>query len=129
MTRPLAITQRGPLEQNFLTPESVVKTFEEAGIHISERELRRLAREIGACRQIGKALFFTEDDIEAIVEASRPCPSKSTKEDRSGTTAEQSPVGGYAALQKLRTKSARNASQPKEKHRSGRVISMGRARQ
>ena len=64
-------------ERSFLTPEAVVSIFAAAGVRISERELRRKAREIGACCQIGKALFFTEGDVDAILEASRPCPSSS----------------------------------------------------
>lgn len=53
---------------DYISPTDVVKHFAEKGIKVSERELRRRAREIGAYRQIGKAIFFLPEDLERIME-------------------------------------------------------------
>lgn len=57
-----------------------VYTAAEVAAHIgcNERRLRSLARSIGACREIGKTLVLTEGDVQAILEATRSCPSSST---------------------------------------------------
>lgn len=40
----------------------------------SARNLRELARKIGACRIVGNRMLLTKEDIAAILEASRPKP-------------------------------------------------------
>ena len=41
---------------------------------VSERTLRRMARELGACRILGKAMFLTEEDRDAVLAALKPPP-------------------------------------------------------
>ncbi len=103
---------------------------EEVAKHLgwSPRRLREFARGLGACRILGNRMLLTQADIDAIMEASRPCPSKSTAGEKSGTTGAQLPVGGYAALLALRTKNERSKSQPNAKNVNGKVITMGRKR-
>lgn len=73
-------------------------------------------------------MVLTPDDIAAILEASRPCPSNSTAEAKSGITAAPLPVGGYEALRKLRTKQEPDRKRQPEKSESGKVLTMARKR-
>lgn len=54
----------------FTTPEDLARS---AGW--SPRKVREIARGLGACRIIGNRMVLTPEDIAAILEASRPCPS------------------------------------------------------
>ena len=96
----------------------------------SERKVREIARKIGACRIVGNRMLLTQTDVDAILEASRPCPSKSTVEAKSGITVAPSLKvdGGYEALQKLRRKTERLNTLPASKPESGKVITMARNR-
>ncbi|WP_311272104.1 MULTISPECIES: hypothetical protein [unclassified Rhizobium] len=55
-----------------MTPSMVAETLRSRGIKISERTLRERARRIGAFREIGKAMFFMPEDIDALLEAAKP---------------------------------------------------------
>jgi hypothetical protein len=55
-----------------ITPTLVVEKMQERGIHLSERTLRDFARKVGACRIIGKAMFFMPEDIEILIAAAKP---------------------------------------------------------
>lgn len=103
----------------FTTPEELA---EQAGW--SPRRVREIARGLGACRIMGNRMVLTDEDVAAILEASRPCPSKSTVEAKSGITVAPLPVGGYEALRKLRSKQELSKSQPSEKRGSGKVLTM-----
>ena len=94
----------------------------------SERRVRELARKLGACRILGNRMVLTEGDVDAILEASRPCPLKSTNEAVSGITGGQLPSGDYAALRELRTKKERLRSRRKSKNGHGNVVLMARER-
>ncbi|MBY2921033.1 hypothetical protein HF259_06215 [Rhizobium leguminosarum] len=59
-----------------ITPSQFVERFAKAGIHISERTLRERARQIGAYRQMGKTMFFMTEDIDTLIEASKPKPRR-----------------------------------------------------
>jgi len=59
-----------------VTPTALVAKFAEAGITISERTLRERARQLGAYRLIGKTMFLMPEDIEVVLEASKPQPKK-----------------------------------------------------
>ncbi|SCX00693.1 hypothetical protein DSM25558_0162 [Agrobacterium sp. DSM 25558] len=61
-----------------MTPAMVAKTLRNRGIMISERTLRERARRIGAFREIGKAMFFMPEDIEALLEAAKPAQKPPT---------------------------------------------------
>jgi hypothetical protein len=55
---------------------SEIATPSELAKHLgwSERRIRALARELGACRILGNRMVLTKEDIEAILEATRPKP-------------------------------------------------------
>ncbi|MCT7665638.1 hypothetical protein [Shinella kummerowiae] len=55
-----------------ITPGAVVETLAARGVVISERTLREKARRTGACRIIGRAMFFMPDDLERLIDAMRP---------------------------------------------------------
>jgi hypothetical protein len=40
----------------------------------SERRIRTLARELGACRILGNRMALTKEDVDVILEATRPAP-------------------------------------------------------
>lgn len=113
------------LAMAFTTPEELA---ESAGW--SPRRVREIARGLGACRIMGNRMVLTDEDVAAILEASRPCPSKSTVEAKSGITGAQllPADGGYEALQKLRKRTERSNSSPASKRESGKVITMARNR-
>ncbi|MDZ5697815.1 hypothetical protein [Chelativorans sp. M5D2P16] len=99
-----------------ISPKAVVERFAEAGIEISERELRRRARELRACRELGKALFFTEGDVVRIIEAAIT-PGRREKECQnsgsagtSGTTLSPSPENAYEEARKRLTGKSRKTS-------------------
>lgn len=62
--------------EDAIAPASVVAKLKERGIEISERALKERAREIGAYRQIGRAIFFTPEDLEKIMEPVAATPPK-----------------------------------------------------
>jgi hypothetical protein len=103
---------------------------EELAQHIgaSERALRKLARELGACRIIGGAMILLPEDVQVIMEASRPCHSGSASAAQSGTTAAPLPEGNFEALQAQRTRPPRKGSRRKSKPERGEVILMGQRR-
>lgn len=119
MTRALTSTPE------FMTPEDLA-----GQTGWSERRLRGIARKIGACRIVGNRMLLTKADVEAIFEASRPCPSSSIAEAKSGTTGGPSlkAGGGYEALLALRKKTERENTSQASKRRSGNVITMDRSR-
>lgn len=51
------------------TPDAVA-----AHLGVSERTLRDMARQLGACRMFGNKMILTEGDVQLIMEAAR-CPS------------------------------------------------------
>ena len=106
-----------------ITPEELAQH-----LGVSERTLREQARAIGACRIIGKKMILLESDVDAIMEATRPCLSKSTSAAKSGNTGAQPPEGDYAALRAQRTKRSPKGSRQKPNGGSGVVISMERGR-
>lgn len=105
------------------TPEDLAREW-----GVPERTLRRMARKIGACSVFGNRMILFADDVAALREATRPCPSRSIVAEKSGTTAAPLPDGDYEALQALRTRQERNASRPNGKRGSGKVILMARKR-
>ena len=100
----------------------------------SERAVRKKARELGACRILGRVMILEDEDVVAILEALRPCPllSSAGQGRTSGTTAAPSALqtldGDYAALLALRTKQMPKGSLPRRKRESGNVVSMDQRR-
>ena len=111
------------LDIKFVTPEELAK---ETGW--SARHVRKLARELGACRILGNRMTLTPDDVQAILEARRPCPSPSIDAAKSGITAGRLPVGSYEALRAQRARKLPSESQPTKKSGNGTVVLMDRPR-
>lgn len=92
----------------------------------SERRVRDKARELGACRILGNRMILLPQDVETLLEATKPCPSKSTNAARFGITEARLPGGDYEALRAQRTKTQPRASRPKPNGSTGKVILMDR---
>lgn len=95
---------------------------------VSERRIRSMARRLGACRVFGKTMVLLPEDVAVILEAARPCPSSSIEEVKSGTTEAPLPDVDYEEARARLTRQQRNASRPRKKTGSGKVISMDRRR-
>lgn len=92
--------------QDAITPAEAVDRLLKKGIHISERTLRKRARQTGAYRKIGRAMFFLPSDINKLAE-----PEKCLKSYK-GKTAHIGLRGGPSTATEL--KSRQNAL-PKQK--------------
>jgi hypothetical protein len=90
----------------------------------SERRVREKARELGACRIFGNRMMLLPQDVNAILEASKPCPSKSIDAVRSIITEERSAAKDFAVLQVLRPGKPRKGLRPRSKPRSANVVPM-----
>jgi len=56
---------------NVFTPEQIAQHF-----GWSPRELRKRAREIGACRIMGNRMVLTDEDLVKLLEATKPAPTQ-----------------------------------------------------
>lgn len=54
---------------DIITPEELAKRM-----GWSARRVRQLARELGACRLLGRNMRLTKEDVETILEATKPKP-------------------------------------------------------
>ena len=90
----------------------------------SERTLRAKARELGACHVLGKTMWLTDEDVEAIQEATRlrPMPPIGVKEI--GITGGQLPGASYEEVRARLRNEQRNGSRRNKKRNTGKVISM-----
>jgi hypothetical protein len=106
-----------------LTPEEVAESW-----GWSPRRLRALIREIGAGHILGKSIVLFDEDICALKEATRLCPSRSTvpRDLESGTTAGPLMDSDYAEVQKLLSAKQRRELRRKKKPDTGNVVWMGR---
>lgn len=95
---------------------------------VSERGLRTLARSIGAYAEVLGKMILLPEHVDQIINAGRPCQSKSTSAVKSGTTGAPLPVGDYEALRAHRTKPLPKGSRRRQKPAHGTVISMDRGR-
>lgn len=108
-----------------MTPEAFAKEW-----GFSPRRVRQLARQLGACRILGNAMRLSDDDVRAILEALKPCPSPSIdgRAEKSGITAGRSGHQvfdiGYEDLVALRTRQTPKGSSPRKRRGSGNVVSM-----
>lgn len=80
--------------ERVISPAAVVDILLTRGVQISERELRRRAREIGAYRQIGKAMFFLPEDLDKIMEPQSCSNSSGARKARTGSRGGPSTVTG-----------------------------------
>ncbi|MEI7774911.1 MAG: hypothetical protein WCK17_09050 [Verrucomicrobiota bacterium] len=111
------------LASAFTTPEALA-----IDTGWSERRIRKIARGLGACRIMGNRMIFTTDDVKAILEASKPCPSSYIDAVTSGTIEAPLPGGSYEALRAQRARKLPSKSPPPKKTAAGRVILMDRHR-
>lgn len=95
-----------------ITPGAVVEILAKCGVVVSERTLREEARRTGACRIIGRAMFFMPDDLDRIVEAMRPTPveappniRRTIRTTRSGSALEEARAKLKALKENQRKKS------------------------
>lgn len=92
----------------------------------SERRVRDLARRLGACRILGNRMVLLGEDVAAIMEAAKPCPSRSidAQEALSGTIGERLPDVDSVALLAHLTRKPRRELRPRLKTNSTNVVSM-----
>ena len=96
----------------------------------SERHVRDLARRLGIGRALGNRLRFLPEDVDAILEATNLCPSKSisVREALSGNIGERLPeIDSVDLLAHLTRKQPREL-RPRLKTSSGSVVSMEKRR-
>ena len=79
-------------------------------LHCSERHLRKLARDLGACSIVGKVMLLSDADVATILEASRPQPRIRTSPAETGAL----PEGDYETLRAMLVK---NMASPTRKRR------------
>jgi len=96
----------------------------------SGRRVRELARKLGACRILGNRMILLGEDVAAIMEAAKPCPSKSiaVREALSGSIGERLPEIDSVDLLAQLTRKPRRELRPRSKTSSGNVVSMGKKR-
>ena len=92
------------------------------------KRVRRLAKCLGACRILGNRMALMPDDIKTILEATKPCHSKSidAREATSSTIAERLPDIGYESRREQRIAKQRRELRPRPKLGSGNVVSIKR---
>src|SRR5882757_4595810 len=80
----------------------------------SERRVRDLARRLGACRLLGNRMVLLGEDVAAIMEAVKPCPSRSidVREALSGTIKGRLPDIDAEALLAHLTRKPRKEMRP-----------------
>ncbi len=109
----------------FTTPKELA-----AHIGWAEKRVRSLARKLGACRLLGNRMVFLPADVSAIMEATRPCPSKAidVREAISGTIGERLPDIDSVDLLAQLTRKPRKELRPRSRTSSGNVVSMEKRR-
>lgn len=109
-----------------LLPEHIKPRDLANHLGVSERTVRKIARDLGACRIIGKEMIFLSEDLDTFMEGIKQCPLDCKNVGTSGTTQERLPGGDYAALRDRLTKPSRKGSRRKSSTAPGNVVSMGR---
>jgi hypothetical protein len=76
----------------------------------TEKALKRLAKSTGCCRKLGRAIGFTESDVQQLLSAC--CDSPETKSHRTGMSVARSPDAAYAkALELVNAHSRRHTEE------------------
>ena len=111
-------------------PETTTPAALAEHMGVSERFIRGIARKLGACRIFGHAMRLTNDDVQAIMEAVKPCPSRSidAKEAMSGSIGERLPDIDSVDLLAHLTAKPRKESHPRLKTSSGNVVLIQKSR-
>ncbi len=82
------------MEFKAFTPEEIAEKF-----GWSPRHVRKLAREIGACRLLGNRMVLLEEDVKALLKATKPVPKVARTKLRPNM-----PVKNYDDLVALRNR-------------------------
>src|SRR5258707_1120042 len=118
----------GRADRAMTLPETT--TPEELARHMgwAPKRVRRLAKRLGACRILGNRMALMPEDVQTILEATKPCPSKSigVREALSGITEGRLPEIDSVALLAHLTKKPRRELRPRLKTSSGNVGEMKR---
>jgi hypothetical protein len=111
-------------------PETTTPAALAEHIGVSERFVRSIARKLGACRIFGHAMRLTNDDVQAIMEAVKPCPSRSiaVREALSGSIGERLPDIDSVDLLAQLTAKPRRELRPRSKTSSGNVVLIQKSR-
>lgn len=83
------------LLEKAISPTEAVDRLASKGVHISERLLRKRARELGACRVLGKAMLLLPEHLDKIIAEPDPCHPSSNAETFGGIP---SPLTGSASV-------------------------------
>jgi hypothetical protein len=102
----------------YTTPDELAKH-----LGCSARRVRSFARSLGVARVLGNRVILLQEDIAAIMEATR-CPSSSIGAVKSGTTEARLPEGSYEDLQRLRARKQPNELPLTKSSPPGKVISI-----
>ena len=94
------------------------------------KRVRRLAKQLGACRILGNRMALMPEDRQRILEHTQPCPSPSigAPEALSGTTAGQLPDIDAAGLLAHLTKKKPRELHPRSRPTSAAVVALNRRR-
>jgi hypothetical protein len=105
------------------TPEELAESW-----GWSPRRLRALVYQIGAGHKLGNKIILLDEDVTALKEATKLCPSKSSgeKAQPSGTTGGPLMDTDYAGLVEQRTRRSRRELRRKRKAGTGNVVWMDR---
>ena len=92
-----------------ISVEDAVRALGEKGVEVSPRTLKERAKEIGAYRQIGRAVFFLPEDLKRIMEPPACSNSSDAPKARTGSRGAPSTVVGLKEAQ-VRLQRARRAN-------------------
>lgn len=103
---------------SFTTPDEFAAHF-----GWSPRQVRSMARKLGACRIVGNKMIMLKEDVEQLLEATRPKPT--ANEDDSPRTPSPSPVTAQSAVEAIRRKAAMAASKQPRSSRGKLILTPG----
>ena len=108
------------------SPADLLAMFDAVGVVVSERTLRAQARRLGACRQIGNALFFTDQDVKRLIEGLVPCGSTDAATAKIGGSKPPLPADELGKARARLTGKRPKKSPTKRNGRHCEVVSLGR---
>src|SRR5690554_4034722 len=107
-----------------ISPSEAVDRLAAKGVHISERALRKRARELGACRVLGKAMLLLPEHIDQIISEPEPCRTYSNAGMSGGT---HFPLVASATEEALRRLTRNSQKISPQRNTGERVVPMSTA--